>query len=87
MVDTNNEFYTFIIKLQYGKSTNTITDLPTKKSFIGSESNATYLHPVITVKQNNMLIEIIHFDEHLFAEFTNRSIWYDRIIRLIKSYI
>jgi hypothetical protein len=87
IIDTNNNFYMFYIKLQYGASTNDIRELPTQKTSIGYESNASFIHPVIIVKKKNILIEVIHFDEDIFAEFTCKTIWYDRIVRLLKSYI
>jgi hypothetical protein len=86
-IDTNNNFYMFYIQLKYGASTNDIRELPTKKTSIGYESNASFIHPVIVVKKNNILIEILHLDEDIFAEFTCKSIWYDRIVRLLKSYL
>jgi hypothetical protein len=86
-IDTNNNFYMFYIQLQYGNSTNDIRELPTKKTNIGYESHASFIHPVIVVKKNNILIEQIHFNEDIFAEFLYKPMWYDRIIRLLKSYI
>lgn len=87
ILDTKNDFYIFYIYLKYGNFTNDIRELPTRKTSIGFESQATFLHPVIIIKKNDIVIEIIHFDEDLFAEFRYKSQWYDRIVRLLKSYI
>ena len=82
----NNELYYFYIKLQYGNPSDNINELPTKKSKIGYESNSSFLHPVIIVMKNDELVEIVHFDEELFAEFEKKTTWHDRIFKLLNSY-
>ena len=85
-----SDTYIFIVKLEYGKKTITdIYDFGLYVSGLGNESNSTLLHPVIYVYKNivemcdQQTIDIIHFDEDLFADFS-RSI--GKLRRIIKMF-
>lgn len=89
LVDT----YFFTLKLDYGKKRVTnIYELGVKVSGVGTESAATLLHPVMNVYKDigtstKRLIETIHFDEDLFANYTFNSKYYDKFYRCLRQFI
>jgi hypothetical protein len=88
-IQDNNHLF-FVITLEYGD--NKVTDIfkiGRKVSSIGTESNSTLIHPVIKIYNSYpyYLIDIIHFDEDLFAEFNDKNKYYNKLFRIIKSYL
>jgi len=81
-------FLRFVITLEYGDiHLYDIRKIGQKFSKLGSESKSSLLHPVIKIFNNSdQLIEIVHFDEDLYSDFTDKLAYKDRIIRLLKSY-
>jgi hypothetical protein len=80
----------FMLSLEYGTAKlKKIDELGFKYSNIGSEALSTLLHPVISSynSSNDTPIDVVHLDEDLLAEFTNHSLYHDRIFRLFKSYL
>ena len=100
--------YIYIITLEYSNKKLEIVDIDDKKSYIGSENLALFLHPIIRVfnnfnnnflskfnetyfissNKNYLSIEelVDHFDENIIAEFTLQKDYYDKFIRILKSY-
>ena len=59
-----------------------------KVSSIGSESKSTLLHPVITIVKNNLvIIDIVHFDEDIFANYQDESKYYFKIMRMLHMFM
>ena len=79
----------FIVTLEYGKERVTdIQKLGIKVSSIGSESKSTLLHPVITIVKNDLeIIDIVHFDEDIFANYQNESMYYFKIMRTLHMFM
>jgi hypothetical protein len=80
----------FMLSLEYGTNKiNQIDKLGLKYSNIGSEVLSTLLHPVISIynSSDDSLIDKVHLDEDLLAEFTKHNLYHDRIFRLFKSYL
>ena len=77
------------LTLEYNSNIiNDITVIGNKYSTVGTECTSTLIHPVIKVfNYCDELLEIIHLDEDLYAEFKIEPIYYDRIYRLFKSYV
>lgn len=93
---TGENIVCFVITLEYGqlKLLNMIDHgtIPNLKqnltTTIGIENMGQLLHPVIRVfNKDNKLLDVIHFNEDLYAEFKRQDHYADRIIRLFKSYI
>ena len=87
----------FLIKLQYGKELVTdIYNLGKKISNIGTESASTLLHPVLYTLETQgsakdqppfKSVDISHFDEDIFANFTDKAMYKDRFMRIIKGVV
>ena len=89
----------FLIKLQYGDEP--VTDIykfGLKVSKLGTESNSTLLHPVLYVMETPSkegtsdqppinLIDMIHFDEEIFAVYTDKVKYRDKLMRAIKGVV
>jgi len=80
----------FVLTLEYGKK-ELVTDIykfGRRITDIGSESDATLLHPVMRVFASKTKIQIdeIHFDEDLFANFTSEEKYADKIARTIRMF-
>jgi thioredoxin reductase len=62
-----------------------------KFSKIGFENQARYIHPIFRFYEfeNNIfnLIEEQHLDEDLEADFTEKEVYYDRILRILRMFI
>ena len=84
----NKDLIYFHITLDYNvdNKVTKISDLSLKHSSLGSESKAHLLHPIIEVFDSDRIIEIIHLDEEIVANFTDKHMYQDRLIRLFKSY-
>jgi hypothetical protein len=83
------EPFGFVISLEYGNEPVTdIHKLGKKVSNVGTESKSTLLHPVMRVIQKDLVIvDIIHFDEDLFANFTKDETYLHKLVRVIKSFL
>jgi hypothetical protein len=82
----------FIISLQYGDKESKLYDLGKRLTSIGYENKSPLLHLVIDVYRidSHLLINLvdkIHFDEDLYAEFTINSKYKDKIYRTIKMFM
>jgi thioredoxin reductase len=79
----------FKIKLDFGERETDIMKVGEKKSFIGSESRAHLIHPILKIYNSYPLsiIDIIHFDEELFSEFTDTSKYHEKLFRILKSFL
>jgi hypothetical protein len=79
----------FQITLEYGDKITNILEIGSKKSNIGSESKSVLIHPVLRIFNSYplQLIDVIHFDEDLFAEYTDINKYHDKLYRALKSYI
>jgi hypothetical protein len=79
----------FVITLEYGNEPVTdIHKLGKKYSNIGTESKSTLLHPVMRVIRPDLTyVDIVHFDEDLFANFTKEETYLHKLIRVIKSFL
>ena len=78
----------FILTLEYGeRKIENIKELGRRISSVGFENKATLLHPVLKVYNNKTMVDLVHFDEDLYANFTNPDMYYDKFYRTFKSYI
>lgn len=78
----------FKLTLDFGERETDIMKVGEKKSFIGSESKAHLIHPILKIYNSYPLsvIDIIHFDEELFSEFTDMSKYHEKLFRILKSF-
>jgi hypothetical protein len=78
----------FEITLDYGNKITDINHIGRKVSMIGTESKSTLIHPILKIYNSYpiYLIDVIHFDEDLFAEFTDKDKYHYKLFRLLKSY-
>ena len=89
--DTNLTY--FILTLEF--SDDPVTDvyrIGGSTTYIGTESNAKLLHPILRVLKKNEegeydKIDIIHFDEDLFADFTDKRRYADKFTRTLRMFI
>ena len=95
--ENSNSILEFIIILDYGsKPITDIYNIGKATSMIGTESNSSLIHPIIQIYKIDKIdqidnriinkkttIDIIHFNEDLYAEFN----YFDKVLRLLKSYI
>jgi thioredoxin reductase len=85
--------YFFTLKLEYGQRRITnIYEFGLKASSVGTESQATLLHPVIYVYKDTesgakILVDTIHFDEDLFADYLLPSKYSDKLYRTLRMFI
>ena len=79
----------FKLTLDFGERETDIMKIGEKKSFIGSESRAHLIHPILKIYNSHPLsiIDIIHFDEELFSEFTDTSKYHEKLFRILKSFL
>jgi hypothetical protein len=79
----------FQLTLEYGDKVTDILNIGRKVSNIGTESKSTLIHPVLKIfnSNNNTIIDIIHFDEDLFAEFYDSNKYLNKFFRILKSYL
>ncbi len=67
-----------------------ITKLNIKHSKSGFENNAKLIHPIFRIFEfinSERLIEELHLDEDLNAEFLEKNMYYDRILRILKMFL
>jgi thioredoxin reductase len=92
----SNEALTyFVLSLEY--SDEHVTEIPKiggKFTSLGKEGHATLIHPVLRVLRddlergvNRVLVDVIHFDEDLFAKFTDNARYVDKLTRTLKMFI
>ncbi len=58
-----------------------------KQTSLGKESNATLLHPVLRVYKGGVPCDEIHFDEDIFADFTDVEIYRMKLIRTLQMFL
>ena len=91
----SNETLTyFVVSLEYSnKEPETdITKIGGRFTSIGKESNAVLLHPVLRVLKdtpeiNKALVDEIHFDEDLYARFSGKDKYIEKLTRALKMFI
>jgi hypothetical protein len=78
----------FRLTLDYGnKPVEDVYKIGRKFSKVGTEGESTLLHPILEIFRNDFeLIDLIHFDEDLFAEFTNENKYFYKFLRTLKPY-
>jgi hypothetical protein len=78
----------FMITLEYGKTDITdTTRIGGRVTTIGKESNSVLLHPVLRVFNRDALIDEIHFDEDLLADFsTDTKKYKEKLNRSLKMF-
>ena len=67
-----------------------ITKLNLKLSKQGFENNSRFIHPIFRIydfNKSERLIEELHLDEDLNAEFLDKNIYYDRILRILRMFL
>jgi thioredoxin reductase len=83
--------YSFLLTLEYGEER--ITDIykfGQKVSDLGTESKSTLLHPVLRIFEQGdrkRLIDIVHFDEDLLANYTFQEKYADKFERTLRGYL
>lgn len=84
----DDTFNYFVLTLEYGsKNITDVYQLGLKFSVLGKESMSSLLHPVLKIfNQKHEIIDIFHFDEDLFAEFTDINLYNKRFASIIKGY-
>ena len=77
----------FILSLEFGAFVSDINKIGKKVTNIGTESNSTLIHPVLRIYTSlNKCVDVIHFDEDLFAEFHDSSRYFYKLLRTLKPY-
>jgi hypothetical protein len=82
--------YVCVLTLEYGKKpADRLSKLGRKLSRIGSENRATRLHPVVRIykdvsQSGKQLLEEIHLDENLYADFTDKEVYTNRLVRILR---
>jgi hypothetical protein len=80
--------YNFALTLEYGhRQVTEIIQLGKKLSGLGSEVNSSLLHPVLCVYKDKTIVDVIHFDEDLFANFIDKKLYLDKLRRALKMFI
>lgn len=83
-----NDIFYFIVSLEYGEEVKEVSKVGGKgRTDRGYEVNSVLLHPVLKVYKNNILVDEIHFDEDLLADFTDPLRYRDKLVRSIKMFI
>lgn len=80
----------FTLTLEYGSQYNSDIDkLGLATVTMGSESKSNLIHPVLKVFSTVLgkYIDVIHFDEDIFANFNNDIKYRNKLEKIIKSYI
>uniref|UniRef100_A0A6C0I287 FAD/NAD(P)-binding domain-containing protein n=1 Tax=viral metagenome TaxID=1070528 RepID=A0A6C0I287_9ZZZZ len=80
----------FTLTLEYGSQYNSDIDkLGLATTNMGNESKSNLIHPVLKVFSTVLgkYIDIIHFDEDIFANFNNDIKYRNKLEKIIKSYI
>jgi hypothetical protein len=80
----------FTLTLEYGSQYNPDIDkLGLATVTMGHESKSNLIHPVLKIYSTLMekYIDIIHFDEDLFANFNHDIKYRNRLEKIIKSYL
>jgi hypothetical protein len=95
-IEKNNEelpklnIMLFTLTLEYGSQYNSDIDkLGLSPPIMGNESKSNLIHPVLKVFSTVLrkYIDVIHFDEDIFANFDNDIKYRNKLERIIKSYI
>lgn len=76
----------FILTLEFGPIVSDIHNIGKKVTNIGTESNSTLIYPVLRIYTSLKCIDIVHFDEDLFAEFHDSSRYFYKLLRTLKPY-
>ena len=85
--------YVCVLTLEYGKKqVDKLSKLGRKLSRPGYEVRATRLHPVVRIykdvsQDGKQLLEEIHLDENLYGEFTDKEIYTNRLVRILRMII
>ena len=78
--------YYFLLMLEFGKDK--VTDyykLGKRIANIGTESKSTLLHPTICIlNKDKNIIDFIHFDEDILANFTDKQRYSDKLDRVLQ---
>jgi hypothetical protein len=80
----------FTLTLEYGSQYNSDIDkLGLATVVMGNESKSNLIHPVLKIYSTLMekYIDIIHFDEDIFANFNHDIKYRNRLEKIIKSYL
>lgn len=85
----NENIIFFILTLEYGEKVTDILKIGKRVSGVGTESRSTLIHPVLKIYKSYplSLIDIIHFDEDLFAEYINENKYYNKLLKILKAYL
>jgi lysine/ornithine N-monooxygenase len=84
----NDQMIYFIITLEYGAPVNEIDKLGKRETAVGHENKSTLLHPLIQIYDyDHSIIDVVNFDEDLYAIFTDKKKYVDKLERLLRSYI
>lgn len=84
----NEHMIYFIITLEYGPLVNEIDKLGKRETAVGHENRSTLLHPLIQVyNYDHSIIDVVNFDEDLYAVFTDKKKYVDKLERLLRSFI
>ena len=88
--NTDKIFITITLEFSKKKITN-IAELGSKFSSIGFESNSKYIHPIFRIYDFDYnffaLVDEVHLDEDLNADFTDKLTYYDKIIRILRMFL
>lgn len=77
----------FLLTLEYGDTPVTdIYKLGIRTTSIGKESRATLLHPVLRIFQKKKLVDEVHFDEDLFTNFSDNSMYVEKMHRTLRMF-
>lgn len=83
--------FSFLLSLEYGEDRITdIYKMGQKVSDLGTESKSTLLHPVLRIfehRESKKLVDIVHFDEDLLANYTFPEKYGDKFERVLRAYL
>jgi hypothetical protein len=78
----------FTLSLEFGPKVTNILEIGNPTTSIGTETNSVLIHPIIRIFTNQKVcIDVVHFDEDLFAEFHDASKYFYKLLRTLKPYL
>jgi hypothetical protein len=82
-----NVFITYSVTLEFGtEKIEKYKELDNANPGLGNENKSILLHPVLRIVNpfKNDVIDIYHFAEDLFANFTDKTVYLEKLMRILR---